>query len=119
MGDLVKAVEDSGLPYAMGETSYYRAPTIHCRERFRRGDFGEFDYTNRYMEKRKQRVPGLHGGYPAVAITEVNRGDMLPEYIGGRAAGRRGGRPRGTARQGFFRDCPKPAKHPTMNYRYP
>ncbi len=38
--DLVRAVEDTGHLYMLGETSYYRPPAIYCRERFARGDFG-------------------------------------------------------------------------------
>lgn len=44
LGELVKTVEETGLTYALGETSYYRPPTIYCRNRFRHGDFGEFVY---------------------------------------------------------------------------
>jgi predicted dehydrogenase len=44
LDELVKTVEETGLTYALGETSYYRPPTIYCRNRFRRGDFGRFVY---------------------------------------------------------------------------
>ncbi len=44
LGALVSAVEETGLLYMLGETSYYRPQTIYCRERFRKGDFGEFVY---------------------------------------------------------------------------
>jgi predicted dehydrogenase len=37
-------VEETGLVYALGETSYYRPQTIYCRERFAQGEFGEFVY---------------------------------------------------------------------------
>lgn len=38
--DLVQAVEDTGLIYMIGETSYYYPCAIYCRERFRKGDMG-------------------------------------------------------------------------------
>jgi len=38
--DLVETVEETGLIYMIGETSYYYPCTIYCRERFRKGDFG-------------------------------------------------------------------------------
>lgn len=42
--ELVKTVEETGLIYMLGETSYYRAQTTFCRDRFARGEFGEFVY---------------------------------------------------------------------------
>lgn len=42
--DLVRAVEETGLIYMLGETSYYYPCTIYCRERFRKGDFGRIVY---------------------------------------------------------------------------
>lgn len=42
--DIVSAVEQTGLIYSNGETSYYFPHTIYCRERFAKGDFGEFVY---------------------------------------------------------------------------
>ncbi len=44
LGELVQTVEETGLLYMLGETSYYRPQTIWCRERFVRGDFGRFVY---------------------------------------------------------------------------
>jgi predicted dehydrogenase len=41
---LVKTVEETGRIYMTGETSYYYPTAIYCRERFRRGDFGEIVY---------------------------------------------------------------------------
>lgn len=41
---LIQAVEETGLIYMLGETSYYYPTCIYCRERFRRGDFGRFVY---------------------------------------------------------------------------
>jgi len=42
--DIVRMVEETRLMYMMGETSYYYPATIYCRQRFRKGDFGEFVY---------------------------------------------------------------------------
>ena len=39
---IVEKVKQTGLTYMTGETSYYYPCTVYCRERFRRGDFGEF-----------------------------------------------------------------------------
>ncbi len=41
---IVDAVEETGLIYMMGETSYYYPSTIYCRNRFRAGDFGDVVY---------------------------------------------------------------------------
>lgn len=41
---LVNAVKETGRIYMVGETSYYYPSAIYCRERFRKGDFGEFVY---------------------------------------------------------------------------
>ncbi|NLD73663.1 MAG: Gfo/Idh/MocA family oxidoreductase [Chloroflexi bacterium] len=41
---IVSAVEETGLTYMMGETSYYYPSTVLCRDRFRRGAFGAFVY---------------------------------------------------------------------------
>lgn len=38
--DLVRAVEQTGNIYMIGETSYYYPCAIYCRDRFRKGDFG-------------------------------------------------------------------------------
>jgi predicted dehydrogenase len=37
---IVCAVEETGLTYMVGETSYYYPCAIYCRDRFRKGDFG-------------------------------------------------------------------------------
>jgi len=42
--ELVQAVEQTGLIYMLGETSYYHPTAIYCRERFRSGDFGRIVY---------------------------------------------------------------------------
>ena len=44
LDELVKTVEETGLIYMLGETSYYRAQTTFCREKFANGDFGKFVY---------------------------------------------------------------------------
>ena len=62
--DLVKAVEETGKIYMVGETSYYYPCTIYCRERFRKGDFGHIvygeaeylhDYSHGLYEVKKRR----------------------------------------------------------------
>jgi predicted dehydrogenase len=42
--ELVRTVEETGKTYMVGETSYYYPTAIYCRERFRRGDFGDIVY---------------------------------------------------------------------------
>lgn len=44
LGELVDAVKSTGLIYMLGETSYYRAQTTFCRDKFAAGEFGEFVY---------------------------------------------------------------------------
>jgi len=44
MTALVRAVEQTGRIYMVGETSYYYPTAIYCRERFQRGDFGDIVY---------------------------------------------------------------------------
>ncbi len=44
MEELVKLVEETGLTYALGETSFYRGQTIWCRRKFAEGAFGNFVY---------------------------------------------------------------------------
>lgn len=39
---IVGEVEASGLIYMTAETSYYYPSAIYCRDRFRKGDFGDF-----------------------------------------------------------------------------
>ena len=41
---IVKTVKESGLVYMSGETSYYYPAALYCRERFAKGDFGQFVY---------------------------------------------------------------------------
>lgn len=42
--ELVKTVEETGLIYMIGETSYYYPCAIFCREKFRNGEFGQIVY---------------------------------------------------------------------------
>ncbi|MHB0935519.1 MAG: Gfo/Idh/MocA family protein [Armatimonadota bacterium] len=42
--ELVRAVEETGQIYTIGETSYYYPCAVYCRERFRKGDFGYIVY---------------------------------------------------------------------------
>ncbi len=44
LDELVKTVEETGLIYMLAETSYYRAQTTFCREKFAAGEFGKFVY---------------------------------------------------------------------------
>ena len=44
LAELEQTVRSTGLIYMMGETSYYRAQTTYCRQRFAAGDFGHFVY---------------------------------------------------------------------------
>lgn len=42
--EIEKTVRKTGLIYSMGETGYYRAPSIFCRREFKKGTFGKFVY---------------------------------------------------------------------------
>lgn len=42
--ELIQTVEETGLTYMMGETSYYLPATVYCRQRFQSGDMGRFVY---------------------------------------------------------------------------
>lgn len=44
LDELVKTVEQTGLTYALGETSFYRPQATWCRQRFDEGKFGRFVY---------------------------------------------------------------------------
>jgi len=41
---LVETVKRTGLNYMLGETTFFRAETIYCRQRAAKGDFGRFVY---------------------------------------------------------------------------
>jgi len=56
--ELVKTVEGTGLIYMIGETSYYYPCAIFCRDKFRKGEFGQIVYAEgEYMHDY------LHGMY--------------------------------------------------------
>lgn len=42
--EIEKLVRETRLTYSMGETGYYRGPTIFCRREFAKGTFGKFTY---------------------------------------------------------------------------
>jgi len=42
---LVETCRRTGQHYMLGETTYYRAPSMYCRRRARAGDFGDFVYS--------------------------------------------------------------------------
>jgi predicted dehydrogenase len=44
IAELVHVVEETGLIYMLGETSYYRSEDVYCRQRHAAGDFGHVVY---------------------------------------------------------------------------
>ncbi len=42
--EIEKIVRETRLTYSMGETGFYRAPAVYCREEFKKGTFGKFVY---------------------------------------------------------------------------
>jgi len=42
--EIERLVRETRLTYSMGETGFYRAPAIYCREEFAKGGFGKFVY---------------------------------------------------------------------------
>ena len=42
--EIEKLVRETRLTYSMGETGFYRAPAIFCREEYEKGSFGKFTY---------------------------------------------------------------------------
>jgi len=44
-GELVKAVEETGQIYMIGETSYYYPGAIYCRQKYAEGAFGQVVYS--------------------------------------------------------------------------
>ena len=42
--EIERLVRETRLTYSMGETGFYRAAAIHCREEFAKGTFGKFVY---------------------------------------------------------------------------
>ena len=74
VSELVQAVEETGLIYMIGETSYYYPCTIYCRDRFQKGDFGhvvygEAEYYHDYS----------HGLY---AVSQWRHGEKWKRYYG-------------------------------------
>ena len=73
--DIEALVRKTRLTYSMGETGYYRAQAIYCRDLFKKGVFGEFVYGEaqynhdiRNMEKSFKRSGGddwkKYAGFP-------------------------------------------------------
>ena len=42
--EIARLVKQTKLTYSMGETGFYRAPAIFCREEYAKGTFGKFTY---------------------------------------------------------------------------
>ena len=42
--EIARLVKETRLTYSMGETGFYRAPAIFCREEYAKGTFGKFTY---------------------------------------------------------------------------
>lgn len=42
--EIEKLVRRTRLTYSMGETGFYRAPTVFCRREFKKGTFGKFTF---------------------------------------------------------------------------
>lgn len=42
--EIARLVKETRLTYSMGETGFYRAPAIFCREEYAKGTFGKFAY---------------------------------------------------------------------------
>ena len=42
--EIARLVKETRLTYSMGETGFYRAPAVYCREEFKKGSFGKFVY---------------------------------------------------------------------------
>ncbi len=72
--ELVRAVEETGLIYMIGETSYYYPCAIYCRERYRQGDFGHIVYgEGQYYHDY------VHGMYD---VMKWRHGDRWEQYFG-------------------------------------
>ncbi len=61
---LVRTVEETGLLYMLGETSYYRPQTLYCRREFAKGVFGDFVYGegHYYHDMSHFYRPYMHSG---------------------------------------------------------
>ena len=44
IAEIIELVKETRLTYSMGETGFYRAPAIFCRNEFKKGTFGKFTY---------------------------------------------------------------------------
>ena len=44
LAELVRTVEETGLMYMLGETSYYYPCSVFCRQKWQAGEFGHFVY---------------------------------------------------------------------------
>ena len=44
IAEIARLVKETRLTYSMGETGFYRAPAIFCREEYAKGTFGKFAY---------------------------------------------------------------------------
>lgn len=42
--EIERLVRETRLTYSMGETGYYRGPTVFCREQYKKGAFGQFTF---------------------------------------------------------------------------
>jgi predicted dehydrogenase len=72
---LVETVQASGKIYMLGETSYYYPAVLLCRERFRRGEFGEIVYA-----EAEYYHDWDHGLY---TVMQERGGERWREFAGG------------------------------------
>ncbi len=74
IAELVETAEDTGLIYMIGETSYYYPCAIFCRDKFRKGEFGDIVYSEgEYIHDY------LHGMYD---VMKNRHGDEWEQYYG-------------------------------------
>ena len=71
---LVRAVEETGRVYMIGETSFYYPCAIYCRNRFRQGDFGHIVYA-----EGEYYHDYLHGMYD---VAKQRHGKEWESYFG-------------------------------------
>jgi len=76
---LVKAVERTGLTYAMGETSYYYPEAVYCRNKFRKGAFGRVVYAE--AEYYHDMEHGFYGPYQGSNGEEWKRFASFPPML--------------------------------------
>jgi predicted dehydrogenase len=74
IGDLVRAVEETGRVYMLGETSYYYPAVLYCRRRFREGDFGRVVYA-----EAEYYHDWSHGLYD---VAKIRGGERWREFAG-------------------------------------